>query len=284
MGLDYHGLNFMRHARRSGDFGATVTIARQEVHLNELVVRRLLGNPASYHHQKYCDTLLREHFGASSVDSIDMSSFEDATILHDMNRPLPDDHAGRFDTVIDAGCLEHVYAINTALENCSRLVRPGGQILHVLPANNYCGHGFWQFSPELFFSLYSARNGYGETEVLVSDYLDHRYWYRVQPPRDGKRVNILSSSELYVMVRTVRLGEFSHVDVQQSDYAYEWATSVRDDSPVPTPSGLRGRIMRFSGIHEALFSTYHRARRIFSPDKLGPGHPGIERVQISDMV
>lgn len=284
MGLDFHGLSFMRYARKFRAFDATVTIARQEIHLNEVVARRVLRNPVRYSHEKYCDGVLQEHFGASSVDSIDMSDFEDATIIHDMNQPVSAENEGRFDTLIDAGCLEHVFAINTALANCSRLVRPGGQILHVLPANNYCGHGFWQFSPELFFSLYSERNGYRETEVFVCDYLDHRHWYRVRPPQGGVRVNILSSSELYVMVRTVRGEAFAQTDVQQSDYAYEWSNSVRDDSPVPTPAGLRGQIMQVPLVHEALFPAYHRLKRLVSRDRLGAGNPGLERVRIDTVI
>lgn len=284
MGLDYHGLNFMRYAAKFGGFGQTVTIARQEIHLNALMARAILGDRGQYVHEKYCDNVLRSFFGASSVDSVDMSDFEDATILHDMNQPIPDAQTGLFDTLIDAGCLEHVFSINTALQNCSRLIREGGQILHVLPANNFCGHGFWQFSPELFFSLYSPENGYEQTEVFVSDYLDHTYWYKVRKPQNGQRVNIYSSSEVYVMVRTVKARPFSHEQVQQSDYAYEWEQSVRSDDPVPTPGGLKGLLMRFPAAHEALFTGYHRLRRLTSKERLRANNPGLERVRIKDLI
>jgi hypothetical protein len=30
----------------------------------------------------------------------------------------------------------------------------------VTPANNQMGHGFYQFSPELFFRVFSQENGY----------------------------------------------------------------------------------------------------------------------------
>jgi len=96
--------------------------------------------------------LLRQEFGASTVVSIDYSDYEGANIIHDMNYPISQETYSKFDTVIDAGSLEHVYNAPQALKNCSLICnKSGGQIVHILPSNNYCSHGFWQFSPELFF-------------------------------------------------------------------------------------------------------------------------------------
>ena len=47
----------------------------------------------------------------------------------------------------------------------SDLCKNGGTIIHSLPSNNNCGHGFWQFSPELFFSLYNEKNGFKNNEM-----------------------------------------------------------------------------------------------------------------------
>jgi 2-polyprenyl-3-methyl-5-hydroxy-6-metoxy-1,4-benzoquinol methylase len=66
-----------------------------------------------------------------------------------MNKPLPKTLHNKYDTVIDSGTLEHIFKAPEALEYCLLLCKPGGQILHMLPSNNWCGHGFWQFSPEL---------------------------------------------------------------------------------------------------------------------------------------
>jgi hypothetical protein len=78
---------------------------------------------------------------------------EKATHVVDMNKPLAIEE--RYDTVIDAGTIEHIYNAPQALANVSAMCAHQGQILHIGPANIFCGHGFWQFSPELFFSLYS---------------------------------------------------------------------------------------------------------------------------------
>ncbi len=222
MGIDAQALNFLRYAQKRGSFGKTLTIGRQFLYVPGDLVKKRLGIPGDYRQPEYCEELLRNHFGASQVDSLDNSDYEGASVIVDMNSPLPAS-ASKYDTVFDGGSLEHIFNVPQALANVSSLCRPGGQILHVLPSNNFCGHGFWQFSPELFFSLYSRKNGYTDTEVFIARPLQLKKWFKVTPPSDGRRVNIRSSGPLYVLVRTVLGSEgVSQRDVQQSDYVHEW--------------------------------------------------------------
>ncbi len=285
MGLDYHGLSFLKHVATFGGLGRTATLGRQEIMTNPVDFDRIMGAGLHDVRTAYCEPLLERAFGATAIESIDNSTFENATHLHDMNRPLPDTLRGQFDSVLDFGTLEHIYDIVTALRNCSDLCRPGGQIVHVLPTNNFCGHGFWQFSPELFFSLYSERNGYRDTQVFVADFTDKRRWYKVLPPTGGRRVNILSLAELYVMVRTVRADEcFSHGDVQQSDYVYEWENNVHAPEPMAARTGMKGRLMAAPIVYDTLFPLYHRWQRLRSSERLGPRNPGLRQVTIDSLI
>ena len=223
MGIDAHVLNFLLFARNRKSLGDTLTIGRQVIHVSKKSVIDKVGITDPYSHYIYCEYLLRDHLQAGKVESIDFSDYEKATHVHDMNKPIPENLRGRFDTILDFGTSEHIYNLPQVFENYSLLARPGGQIIHVLPANNFSGHGFWQFSPELFFSLYSKNNGYAETEVFIADLTDESRWYKVLAPKDGHRVNIESQSPLYVMVRTELTGDnFRHTDVQQSDYLVLW--------------------------------------------------------------
>ena len=148
-----------RFAAARKPFGRVATIGRQGLHVPPEKVRKLLNLNQEIDYGKYCEDLLKAQFGAKSVDSFDNSDYEGATHIVDMNVRLKKQY--RYDTVIDGGSLEHIYNAPQALKNLSEMCEEGGQILHMLPANNFCGHGFWQFSPELFFSLYSGKNGYG---------------------------------------------------------------------------------------------------------------------------
>ena len=130
---------------------------------------------------------------------------------------------GVYDTVLNFGTLEHIFNISEALKSCSVLCKNGGQIFHIMPSNNFCGHGFYQFSPELFFSLYSDKNGYTETEVFLSDTTDDRFIYKINPPKNGERINIFSFNSLYLLCRTVFIeNKLSELSVQQSDYLHSW--------------------------------------------------------------
>ena len=158
--------------------------------------------------------------GATKVVSFDNSDYEQATYIADMNLPI--ECAETYDTVLDAGTLEHIYNAAQALKNVSTMCAEGGQILHILPANNQCGHGFWQFTPELFHSLYSQANGYSETTVFLASYDNEAHWYEVEAPSNGQRIVIQSVGPLYVLCRTKRGSRVSHDRVQQSDYVYAW--------------------------------------------------------------
>lgn len=41
-----------------------------------------------------------------------------------------------------------------------KLVRTGGTLFIGTPANNLCGHGFYEFSPELFYRVLCGDNGF----------------------------------------------------------------------------------------------------------------------------
>jgi hypothetical protein len=159
--------------------------------------------------------------GASSVASYDCSAFEGATYVADFNKPL--DSGREYDTVLDFGSIEHIYDVSQAFENLISLCRPGGQVLHVSPGNNWCGHGFWQLSPELFFSLYSPENGFRDTEVFLAKGGAFKYWFKVTAPVDGQRAMVSSSSPFFVICRTVKDRTVKSLDVQQSDYVHLWA-------------------------------------------------------------
>jgi hypothetical protein len=285
MGIDFHALNFLRYAKSKKGFGDTLTIGRQELHVNAVKLRGVLKLAPDYKQHAYCEELLLGYFGSTSVDSIDNSSYENATYIHDMNAPLPETLFGKYDTIIDAGTTEHVYNAPQALKNYSLMCKPGGRIIHILPANNFSGHGFWQFSPELFFSLYSDKNGYRDTEVFVSDFTDQWQWYQIQAPKDGKRVDILSAAELSVMVvTTLARPDFSHASVQQSDYVYEWENQTADPKPLLGPTGLKGRLMETPILYKTLYRAYHKLIRLRSPRQLGKRNPGLRAIDVDSFL
>ena len=250
MGIDAHALNCLHYARRFGTLGETVTAGRQSLLLdaNALEARTGFRDPGP-ERSLFAERLMMGAFGASSVESIDASSYEQATHIHDMNLPLPADFK-TYDTVADFGTIEHVFRITQAIQNLIALCKEGGQILHVAPANNFCGHGFWQMSPELFLSLYSPRNGFRDTEVFVASRKNDDRWFKVIPPKDAKRIHINSNSKIYVICRTVlERRPTGPLNVQQSDYVDLWAgkgAAVDGTNPTVVEGPEDGFAQRFA--------------------------------------
>ncbi len=103
--------------------------------------------------------------GFGQVSSLDISNYEGADIVDDLNDPsLPERVRTNFDLVYDSGTLEHIFDAPTALRSIARLVSIGGAIVHSTPANGFMDHGFWQVSPDLYRTFY-AKAGF---EILTS--------------------------------------------------------------------------------------------------------------------
>jgi SAM-dependent methyltransferase len=162
--------------------------------------------------------------GAKEIFAIDVNDFEGANILHDMNQPLPDSLFSAFDVVLDGGTLEHIFDLPTALRNATRMVRPNGRFISLTQANNFCGHGFYQFSPELFYRFLCSENGYVTEYCIVWEDIPGSHFYRVPDPDVvGMRINLTSEFGTNMTVQAKRVGDLSEEFVpQQSDYVRLW--------------------------------------------------------------
>ncbi len=221
MGLTFHEYKFLEQVSKKKNFGNVLTLGKQEIILTNEDKKRLNLFEKDYVNDEYIDKLLVDKFKANSVKSVDNSSFEGADIIHDMNKPIENLNE-KFDTIIDFGTSEHIFNVVENLSNISKFCKNNGIILHSLPANNNCGHGFWQFSPELFFSLYSENNGFSDTEIFVFNTHNKYEWWKVEKQKLGERLEISSDAPLYVLVKTIKKSETQNKDVQQSDYIERW--------------------------------------------------------------
>jgi SAM-dependent methyltransferase len=233
MGLDINAVRFLIAAHRQGvNFDEVLTIGRQDLNVypaKMAEVFRANGLPHESFLKSTGELLYAEPcfraLGAKSVSSMDVSNFEGATFVHDLNQPIPSELKERFDIVYDGGTLEHVFDFAVALKNCMEMVRPGGRLFMHTCANNYCGHGFYQFSPELFYTAFSQENGF-EVEWLVLHRVGpYGRWFEVSDPRQIRsRVELITYYPLQLLVRAKRTAVksvFSRTP-QQSDYTVRW--------------------------------------------------------------
>lgn len=160
--------------------------------------------------------------GADNVEAIDASDYEGASLIHDMNRPIPAQHQSRFSVMFDGGTLEHVFNFPVAIENCMRMLRTGGHFISVAPANNYFGHGFYQFSSELFFRVFSEDNGFRVKRVFLSAEKSFGAWYEVPDPEQiRERIALRNQVPTLQLFIAEKISDDAgiHVCPQQSDYS-----------------------------------------------------------------
>jgi hypothetical protein len=245
MGLDAAAVKFVCAAKSSGvDFSETLMVGRQDFFPQPKALERVFSilNINRDVERYLNDNDFSEDFfrlvGAKDVSSIDYSSFEDATFVHDMNTPIIDDLKQRFSVVYDGGTLEHIFNVPTALKNCMEMVRVGGYFMQANMANNFMGHGFWQFSPELLFRVFSPENGFEIETVLLHEVVTDGGWYAVSDPSTvKKRVELCNSVPTYLLVIAKRVAEVEIFKTPpfQSYYAEAWDQAASAESDVIQP-------------------------------------------------
>lgn len=234
MGVDWHTARALIAARSSGvEFGRTATLGRQNLFATKSDIAAMLreyGLPtdrvdAMDPQPEFADRFF-ELLGATELTAIDASSYEGARV-HDMNLPLPDSLRQQFDVVLDGGTLEHVFNFPTAIKNAMEMVRVGGHLFLQTPTNNFLGHGFYQFSPELFFRVLCAENGYAIERMLIYETYPGSDWFQVTDPADiASRVELIGSEHRALLIVHARRTADTPIlasPPQQSDYAASWS-------------------------------------------------------------
>ena len=239
MGIDIETARFLLARRRDKTcFERCATLGRQHYYVSNTETRALLKEfelspedfpglfPASY--PDYSEPFW-EMLGTKALATIDASPFEGATHVHDMNQPIPAEWKEAFDVVCDVGTLEHVFNFPCAIRNCLEMVRRGGCFFTQTPANNHFGHGFYQFSPELFFRVLSPQNGFKVEHCVAVEYGPRRRWFMVTDPEAARaRVTLVNAAPVILLVcaKRVEIKPLFLKTPQQSDYAAAWAESA----------------------------------------------------------
>lgn len=165
--------------------------------------------------------------GANKVDSIDYSPYENATIIHDLNEPVSENLHNKFDYILDCGTIEHIFDVKTVINNIKNMLKVGGVFLIITPCNNFPGHGFYQFSPELFRTLFSKKAGYETLGVHLYELnpgLNDFQKYEIPEPPFGTRQEFTTNNnnQYYLAFATKKIQDVNHSKYQQSDYVAIW--------------------------------------------------------------
>lgn len=246
MGLDYHGVRLVAYTKAMNpQLDSIAMLGRQSLNTNESAIRKIfIEFKIPFEEQDlqrimsegggYCEPLLK-HMGFLQYESFDFNDYENPTHTHDFNKPISHEFEKRYDLVFDGGSLEHIFNFPIALRNCMQMVKPGGVFVTSTPCNNQCGHGLYQFSPEMYFSLMRGNNGYQMLDLLCHETTPNTDWHRmVDPDIIKNRVVLHTWKEIMMIViaRRTATDDLPEFQVQQSDYQTLWAGEKLSKQPL----------------------------------------------------
>ena len=99
MGLDLQAIRLLDQYTKSKKLGNVLTLGRQGLSLGQSEIQiaaKKYGISSALLESEWCEQLLIKHFGANSVNSLDCSNFEEATLVHDLNEPVKSEYGARF--------------------------------------------------------------------------------------------------------------------------------------------------------------------------------------------
>lgn len=152
---------------------------------------------------EFSENLFRILFNADKIDSLDYSNYENATILSDLNEPVSSSYEELYDIVLDGGTLEHIFNFPIALKNAMCMCKKGGVLVLMTPTTGYNGHGFYQFSPELFVDALNT-NGFSILDMSLCKACGNENYlmYRVSSIYDEK-LNSKSECTLCICAKKI---------------------------------------------------------------------------------
>lgn len=75
--------------------------------------------------------------GVTDINYMDVSAYEGADIIHNLNNPIPAELEGTVDFILDGSTLDNVWNPCNGIMNMARLLRPGGRIVSVNMGSNH---------------------------------------------------------------------------------------------------------------------------------------------------
>lgn len=145
MGVDLRAIDVLNRLFKHGMIKdkSVLTLGRQQLHF------RIQGYSSSI---QWLDDLLIK-FGAKQVDSIDVSPYEQPSLVFDLQKPAPSEYFCRWDIILDFGTTEHIFDQKSTFNNIYNFLRPNGICVSIVPRSNWTDHGLYQHSPEFFWTL-----------------------------------------------------------------------------------------------------------------------------------
>jgi len=229
MGIDSVGLESILFAKKYvKNYDNMLMLARQGIHISKNMIDKILEkynikkNKNIY--RPYSEELFK-HLQFNNVDSIDCSAYENATIIHDMNKPIVNSLKNKYDFVLDGGTIEHIFNTPQVCENISDLLKIDGIFLSITCNNNFSGHGIYQFSPEFFLSSFSEKYGMKIIDIFLAQVdTEKETWVSVKSYNGNRNTTSFNNTNpVYIITIAIKISNEreSLINNSPQQYSYE---------------------------------------------------------------
>ncbi len=170
-------------------------------------------------YELFSDHFFKTVFNSNCV-SFDANGYEGANYIHDFNFSINDQFVDKYTTVFDGGSTEHIFDVPMVLNNYKKMLKVGGTYVAALPCNQWGGHGFYQFNPELFYRFFSSENGFNCSCYLYHEQGSSDLQFFEDAIKTGRRIEFMSDRplSLFVIARKLSNNENCNGSIQQSYY------------------------------------------------------------------
>jgi hypothetical protein len=145
-------------------YGLTVPSDRRaEIGIDQSTIDRMAG-----HTQKelVSDTAIFKAIGVESIRALDVSPYERAEIIHDLNIPVPQELKGIADFIVDGSTLDNTFNAALTLKNYCDILKLGGRLL---AWNAFSPHNTpYSILPPLTWLDYFVVNGFSDAKVYIT--------------------------------------------------------------------------------------------------------------------
>ena len=232
MGIDFTGCEcIFKSFKYTKNKKELLTLGRQGIHIPPHTVDYFLEKNNFNHlknkyHWGFCEQFFMD-LGFDHIDSLDNSSYEGATIIHNMNNPIPND-SKKYDYILDAGTSEHIFNTPQVCENIINLLNIDGIFVSITPNNNLSGHGIYQFSPEFYLSVFSKKYGMEVLELYIGnvgsgfdDWINVNDFNEKNNGRNTSSVNNLQHVYIIAIIKKITDVRENLITNSPNQYSYE---------------------------------------------------------------
>jgi hypothetical protein len=196
---------------------ASLSIREKRIKLQHWMLHNLPWTVPAEFQRPDLGAVLRSR-GVQTIDVLDWYDSR-ANLRLDMNQPVAGEFHNRYRMFIDIGCLEHVFDTRQCIENCLRMVAPGGHYILSTPVSGWFGHGFHTFDPK-GLSLALTLNGF---EIVYQRYTTRGEGRIIEHPRGDTLIWLVGH----------KVSQMQEFKIPQQDYWWGEKFGTKPTSSTP---------------------------------------------------